>query len=621
MPQLHGGLMGDADGGYQITNSVRLRAVASAYFSRTFGTPTTQNTFTFSAWVKRSKLAALQNLFGVSTNTSIGFPAADTLVVTIAGTARITTTGLYRDPSAWCHVQYKQTTGAAELYFNGVSVGTSATVSAVFNTAVAHQIGAANTSNYTDGYLADVYFVDGQALSPSSFGQTDSNGVWVPKAYTGTYGANGFHLEFKDASGAQTLGYDTSGAFSLNLRASGTNIGNMTANGGLANGFDGVTVQGFASCPCATGTGNVAATIGKNWGSTKTIQAFRVWTPSDQTGYTNSVTKNVVIKLQGSTDNFGSSIVDLYTSGTIGAIGASATTLVTSGITTSTAYQYHRVLITELSGDGGGHTLFVAEAEFYEAGSYGLNPLTCNVISVTPGVTYDSMVDTPTNNYATLNPIIASAANISYAALRSGTTAVQATEDAAAFTNSGAYWEVTAAGSAVTAGLISGTGTTNTTTVTANKVFGFRLVSGALSYINITDAGSWTSITTGLTGQQFPYGVTQAADWNFGQRPFIGTASGQALCTANLPNGTVTTSGSFTGTLAADGPFVWLNGCPTAMTINGNAVTFGTHADKTAGGFKLRTASASYNNTGSNTYSVSTNAGRFNIPQTAQGNP
>jgi len=180
--------------------------------NRTFGTPTTQNTFTFSAWAKRGKLSTLQNLLGVSTNTSIGFPAADTLVVTCAGVATITTSGVYRDPSAWCHVLYKQTTGAATLYFNGVSVGTSATVSAVFNTAVAHQLGAANTSNYVDGYLAEVNFIDGQALAPTSFGAINATtGVWAPIKYTGTYGANGFHLDFNSYATTAALGTDTSG--------------------------------------------------------------------------------------------------------------------------------------------------------------------------------------------------------------------------------------------------------------------------------------------------------------------------------------------------------------------------------------------------------------------------
>lgn len=236
------------------------------------------------------------------------------------------------------------------------------------------------------------------------------------------------------------------------------------------------------------------------------------------------------------------------------------------------------------------------------------------------GVDDDWLEDTPTNNFCTLNRAVASAANISNGALASGTTAVRGTQDALAI---GGYWEVTAGASNVTAGVISESDTTNTTTVTANKTFGFRLsAAGALDYINITDAGAWTSITTGLSGAQFPYGTTAAANWNFGQRAFSGSCPTgfKALCTKNLPAGSATTSGSFTGNAAADGPFVWLNGTPTAMTINGNAVTFGTHADKLANGFKLRTNSASYNASGSNTYSVSTNAGVFKY-NNAEGNP
>ena len=109
---------------------------------------------------------------------------------------------------------------------------------------------------------------------------------------------------------------------------------------------------------------------------------------------------------------------------------------------------------------------------------------------------------------------------------------------------------------------------------------------------------------------------------NFGQRSFAYTApSGfKALCTANLPAGTITTSGTFTGNADADGPFVWLNGVPTAMTINGNAVTFGTHADKLANGFKVRSSSGSYNTAGSNTYSITTTGAKFNVAR-AQPNP
>src|SRR5262249_39617914 len=57
------------------------------------------------------------------------------------------------------------------------------------------------------GNLADVQFVSGQALGPTAFGQS-VNGQWQPVAYTGGYGANGYHLTF--ASGG--IGSDSSGA-------------------------------------------------------------------------------------------------------------------------------------------------------------------------------------------------------------------------------------------------------------------------------------------------------------------------------------------------------------------------------------------------------------------------
>ena len=195
--------------GYSITNSARFVSGNSANLSKAFVSPTAQATFTFSCWVKRGKLGVATNLFGVSTNNSIGFNSGDALVVTLAGSATITTTALFRDPSAWYHIVYRQTTGSATLYVNNVSIGTSATVSAVFNTAVSHQIGSANSANYFDGYLANVTFIDGQTLAPTSFGTTNTNGVWVPKAFSGgAYGNNGFLMAFLNSA---ALGSDTSG--------------------------------------------------------------------------------------------------------------------------------------------------------------------------------------------------------------------------------------------------------------------------------------------------------------------------------------------------------------------------------------------------------------------------
>jgi hypothetical protein len=90
-----------------------------------------------------------------------------------------------------------------------------------------------------------------------------------------------------------------------------------------------------------------------------------------------------------------------------------------------------------------------------------------------------------------------------------------------------------------------------------------------------------------------------------GRFKYTPPAGFKALCTANLPSTMpVVTSGAFTGNASADGPFVWLGGAPTDLTINGNTVTWGTHADKLANGFKVRTSSASYNAGSTNSFSA-----------------
>jgi hypothetical protein len=182
------------------------------------------------------------------------------------------------------------------------------------------------------------------------------------------------------------------------------------------------------------------------------------------------------------------------------------------------------------------------------------NNWTPNNFSVTAGAGNDSLVDSPTQygtdtgaggevrgNYATWNPLINgdSAANGN----------LDVTNDTARSTQTllqfDTYWEITSTGGTTTAGTVSSTGTTNTTTIANGKTYGFRLTAaGTLDYINITDAGSFTNITTGLTGQQFIYASAASAttgSLNTGQRPFAATApSGfKALVTTNLPTPTI----------------------------------------------------------------------------------
>lgn len=235
----NGLLLGAGADGYQISRSVRLRSSASAYLNRTFTTPTSNIKWTWSSWVKRGTIgAAVTNAFigsalgGASTYFMFSFngDAFDILQVTSGSiVARLTTSSVYRDPSSWYHVVMVWDSGNATsssrllLYVNGVQLTAFSTATypslnraCSFNASGTNVIGYRNyaSDSYFDGYMTEINFVDGQQLTPSSFGETDTTtGVWKPKKYAGTYGTNGFYLNFSDNSGATatTIGKDYSG--------------------------------------------------------------------------------------------------------------------------------------------------------------------------------------------------------------------------------------------------------------------------------------------------------------------------------------------------------------------------------------------------------------------------
>jgi hypothetical protein len=337
----------------------------------------------------------------------------------------------YRDPSAWMHVvlRWDALNSSAKIYVNGTEVSYVGAGDAnptnqnyyVNTISVEHNMGVLPTghTNILDGYLSDVYFVDGQALTPSSFGETNSDGVWVPKGYAGTYGTNGFHLDFKDA----------------------------------------------------------AVTAGSNAGLGK-----------------------------------------------------------------------------DVSGNG--------------------NYWTTNNISVTAGVTYDSMVDTPTNNYATLNPLDFGAGTLSEANLRydvSAATRISRSTQALPSTGQW-YWEVlvTAVGASTQLGVAgpissltnylgsgvdaysyaanavkynSGSSSAYGATYTTNDIIAFAYDAGAGTLTAYKNNATQGTMYSSLSGTLFPavgYGSGTSAgayQINFGQRPFTYTppTGYKALCTANLP--------------------------------------------------------------------------------------
>jgi hypothetical protein len=237
------GMGANGAGGYNLTDSLRFRESASAYLTRTPASAGNRTTWTWSAWVKRGNVAASSYycLFGVdgvtpNNRTEITFSANAIFIYEEVTTATIslTTTGLFRDPSAWYHIvvaidtTQATSTNRVKLYVNGEQITSfsSATYPSLnYNTFVnstnTHVIGArryagGTVNKYFDGYLTEVNLVDGQALTPSDFGQTDgATGVWKPKKYTGTYGTNGFYLPFKpttQAEGFNTVLYTGTGA-------------------------------------------------------------------------------------------------------------------------------------------------------------------------------------------------------------------------------------------------------------------------------------------------------------------------------------------------------------------------------------------------------------------------
>lgn len=213
----------------QIDRSLRFRAGASAYLSRTPGGAGNQQRWTWAGWVKRCDFATVTQLLFSSyssdpTSFSIYF-SNNTVVVGSYTTTVRQTTQVLRDPSAWYHLCVVLDTPNATaddrciIYINGVrntAWTTNATItqnaSYAVNATYLHTIGrGGGIAYYTDGYLSDVYFIDGQALTPASFGESDQNGTWVPRKYGGTYGTNGFYLPFNDPTTTATLCQDRSG--------------------------------------------------------------------------------------------------------------------------------------------------------------------------------------------------------------------------------------------------------------------------------------------------------------------------------------------------------------------------------------------------------------------------
>ena len=217
--------------GYDIDQSLRLDDGDSAYLSRTPGSASNQKTWTWSCWVKRGNMGSFHPFFEAysagANKCYIAFDSNDNLkfqnTTSSSDNLNLISTQVFRDPSAWYHIvialDTTQSTSSnrAKVYVNGEQVTSFGTetypaedADLNINSTYAHKVGEyTGDGAHYDGYLAELHFIDGQALTPASFGETNSaTNQWVPTKYAGSYGTNGFYLKFQDSS---ALGDDSSG--------------------------------------------------------------------------------------------------------------------------------------------------------------------------------------------------------------------------------------------------------------------------------------------------------------------------------------------------------------------------------------------------------------------------
>ena len=271
-------------GGYEVENSLRFNDGDSPRLTRTPSSAGNRRTFTLSVWLKltvspsgdsnfeRQILAADDGTGGNNNFDYISINNSDKIFIYNyeGGEAYVfTSTQLLRDPSAWYHlvVAFDTTQGTntnrVKIYLNGSQITAFDTASypsqnhqTRFNNNNAHRIGSYpdHDSQYFDGYMCEYHLVDGSQLTPTSFGEFDDNGVWVPIEYTGSHGTNGFYLEFKQTGTSQNssgIGADTSGNDNhwavTNLTATDITEDTCTNNFATMNPLESARQQGGAA--------------------------------------------------------------------------------------------------------------------------------------------------------------------------------------------------------------------------------------------------------------------------------------------------------------------------------------------------------------------------------------
>ena len=405
---------------FEIERSLRFDSVNSTYLAKTPSTEGNRKTWTLSFWFKRSGLGTLQNLFstGGSDNTTFfdaRFQTNDTLTIGVYTDYVLRTNQNFRDPSAWYHMVIvadtlqATATNRLKLYINGSEVTSfsldnrasliTINKSLGINSTAAHEIGrhALDSDKYFDGYIAEINLIDGQALTPASFGETDSTtGQWIPIEYEGTY----------TKSGTQNDG--------------STFVTGSTASNNLApaNAFNGVPTTSAADAGSMYQTSlNGSYTVTLNHAITVSsslrIQGYFHNANFNQYSnfFVNGVEQTVAgTPITGTANGSNSGVFEVSFTGTINNFGLQSLPTSITGI--AQFIVDGEVLINGFN-DNGKNSFYLQFADNSGATATTLgkdtsgqsNNYTPNNFSVSAGKDDDSSFDTPTNNLPTLSSV------------------------------------------------------------------------------------------------------------------------------------------------------------------------------------------------------------------------
>ena len=277
--------------GYNVANSCRFNDDDNPSLKKTPSGAGSLTNWTFSCWVKRSTISNAQQMIAMAlassgNDTQINFSSGDQIEFFNRSGGSVNgmllTNRKFRDVSAWYHIVAVWNSDDAtagnrmRLYINGTEETSFATdtnpnqnTESKFNSACEHVIGQANSGSADfDGYLAEVVYIDGQALTPSSFGEfnSDSPRIWQPVDVSGlTFGTNGFYLDFEDSSNLGNDIADNGDWTEANLAAADQATDTCTNNFCTMNPLHPTTAVTFSEGNCkyvTSGDDNKGAGIG-----------------------------------------------------------------------------------------------------------------------------------------------------------------------------------------------------------------------------------------------------------------------------------------------------------------------------------------------------------------------